>query len=375
MAATGGTLRITILRQIPEESPLLARWNELALQMERTQVVYTCEWALAVQAAYGAALKPLIFLGYDGNELAGVACLATDPSGQKVSFLTATTGDYCEFLSAARRRTEFVDAVFAELRKLNLGTLVLANLPVDSATPEALRAAARNHGFYLHMRPAYLCPEVTLGSPEQRQQFKTFVTKKRQYRRCVRELERRGSVTMTYLRSWPQIKAALPGFIKALLNRFQAHRRTSFLSTPERQLFMDELARRLSSNGMTFSILMVAGQPVAWSFGFQYQEAWFLYQTTFDIDWEEHSPGYCLLGRILIEACDTSALERVDLGLGSEAYKEWFANSSRQTLYAALTTSPLRHVREAARYRVATEVKRSPRIEAAIRNALSRLKS
>ena len=81
---------------------------------------YTCEWALAVQSAYQASLKPLLFLGYDGDDLVGVACLGTDTGEQNVSFLAATTADYCEFLSHPQRRAEFVDKVFAELRQLRV---------------------------------------------------------------------------------------------------------------------------------------------------------------------------------------------------------------------------------------------------------------
>jgi hypothetical protein len=63
----------------------------------------------------------------------------------------------------------------------------------------------------------------------------------------------------------------------------------------------------------------------------------------------------------------------LDMGLGAEAYKEWFANSTRENLHAVLTKSPLRHWREMALYRIATDVKRFPKLEAAIRNARSRL--
>ena len=147
------SLRIVPLRKIPEEPSLLRRWNDLVLQMERPEVFYTCEWALAVQSAYQASLKPLLFLGYDGDDLVGVASLAADLGEQNVSFLTATTGDYCEFLSRPQRRAEFVEAVFAELHQLGVGSLVLANLPADSATPAALRSAAKKYGFHILVPP------------------------------------------------------------------------------------------------------------------------------------------------------------------------------------------------------------------------------
>jgi CelD/BcsL family acetyltransferase involved in cellulose biosynthesis len=367
-------LRIVLLRKIPEDPSLQRRWNDLVPLMECPKVFYTCEWALAVHSAYQASLKPLLFLGYDGDDLVGVACLGTDPGEQNVSFLNATTGDYCEFLSHPQRRAEFVEAVFAELHQLGLGSLVLASLPADSATPAALRSVAKKYGFHLYIRPSSSCPQVELGSAVQRQELKTTVGRKRQLRRCLKAMEREGPVTCTYLKSWAQIQAVLPDFVHIQVARFRAKQGVSFLSAPERQFFMEDLARRFADTGIvTLATLKIGQRRVAWSYTFQFQGGWSLYQTTFDIRDEENSPGYCLLAKILIEACETNTFSGVDMGLGAEAYKEWFANGTRETLYATLTTSPLRHLRGMARYRIATEVKRFPRLEAAIRNTRSRL--
>jgi CelD/BcsL family acetyltransferase involved in cellulose biosynthesis len=367
-------LRIVVLRKIPEEPSLQRRWNELALQMERPKVFYTCEWSLAVQSAYEASQKPLLFLGYEGDELVGVASLSADLGEQNVSFLTATTGDYCEFLSHPLRREEFVEAVFAELHQMEVSGVVLASLPADSATPAALQSAAKKYGFHLYIRPAASCPQVELGSATQRQELKTMVTGKRQLRRCLKAMEREGRVTCAYLRSWEQIRAVLPDFFEQHVARFRAKQGVSFLSAPERRFFLEDLARRFADTGIvTVSMLKIGERRVAWSYGFQFHGGWSLYLTTFDTRDEENSPGYCLLAKILIEACGTDTFSVVDMGLGAEAYKEWFANNTRQTLYATLTTSPLRHLRGMARYRIATEVKRFPRLEAAIRNTRSRL--
>jgi CelD/BcsL family acetyltransferase involved in cellulose biosynthesis len=91
------------------------------------------------------------------------------------------------------------------------------------------------------------------------------------------------------------------------------------------------LARRFSDTGIvTLTILMIGDRRVAWSYGFQFQGGWSLYQTTFDTRCEENSPGCCLPAKIVIEASDMNTLRQVDLGLGSEDYKEWFANGTRQ---------------------------------------------
>jgi CelD/BcsL family acetyltransferase involved in cellulose biosynthesis len=365
-------LRIVQHREIPEDPELHRQWNEVALQTERPQVFYTWEWALAVQAAYAASLKPLLLLGYEGNRLIGVASLATDADGENPSFLAGATADYCDFLSAPQRRAEFIDAVFAELRKIKAGSMTLANLPADSQTAATLQDAAGKHGFHVFARPAYLCAQVELSTGERRQELKTALAGKKKLRRYLREMERAGPVTFVHLQSRGELQAALPGFADAHVARFFATGRVSSLATPERRFFLEELTRRFDGNGVvTLSLLKIQDRPVAWNYGFKFHGSWFWYQPTFDSQHEENSPGYCLLSRIVIDACDMETMDVVDLGLGAEGYKERFGNSTRQTLYVTVTRSPVRHLREIVRYRAASALKRSPKVESIVRRVLS----
>ncbi|MGA7907072.1 MAG: GNAT family N-acetyltransferase [Candidatus Sulfotelmatobacter sp.] len=369
-------MRIVVHREIREDPDLLRRWNALASQMEVPAVFYTCEWALAMQSAYQASLKPFLVLGYEGDELAGVACLGTDPAQRRVTFLTATTADYCDFLSHPGLRHQFVGAVLSEIGKMKVSGLALANIPAESATPAALSAAAGEYGFHIYTRPAYLCAQIDLGAGEIRHALKNTLQNKKKFRRYLRELEREGPVTFVHLQSWEELRTALPRFADAHVARFETTHRVSSLTTPERRHFIEDLARRFADTGVvTLSLMMVSDQPVAWNYGFQYCGSWFWYQPTFDSRYEESSPGHCLLSRIVIEACDMSTMRLVDLGLGAEGYKERFANNTRQTLHATLTKSSLRHLREVARYRIATAVKRSSKLEAVIRSVRSRLRS
>jgi CelD/BcsL family acetyltransferase involved in cellulose biosynthesis len=367
------SLRIVLHRKIPEDSNLRRQWNDVVLQMERPQVFYTWEWALAMQSAYQGSLTPLLVLGYEGDDLIGVASLATDATEKNVSFLAGTTADYCEFLTQPQRRAEFVDAVVAELGKKKAGFVALASLLEDSATPGALRAAAEKQGFHVYMRPSCVCVQVELGSAEQRRQMKSALAGKKKVRRYLRSMEREGSVTFAHLQSAAQIQAALPGFIDAHSARFRATQRISFLSTPERRFFLEELVRRFSGTDVvTLSMLMVGDRPVAWNYGFQFHGSWFWYQPTFDSRQQENSPGQCLLSRIVTDACDMGGMKVVDLGMGAEGYKERFANSSCQTVDFTMTKSWSRHVGAIVRYRAASALKRSPRLDSAVRSVLRR---
>jgi CelD/BcsL family acetyltransferase involved in cellulose biosynthesis len=364
-------VRIVLLRNIPDEPSLRSQWNDLVLRMERPEVFYTCEWALAIQSAYQSSLTPLLFLGYEGEDLVGAASLATDASEENVGFLAATTADYCEFVTHPDQRTAFVDAVFAELGKLKAGLVALASIPEDSATPVAVHAAAEKHGFHVYTRPACVCLQVELGSGEQRREIKSALAGKKKLRRYLRAMEREGPVTFAHLRSAGQIQAALPQFVDAHVARFRSTQRISVLSTPERRFFLEELARQFSGGEVvTLSMLMVGNRTVAWNYGFQFHGSWFWYQPTFDSRYEGNSPGQCLLSRIVAEACDMDEMDVVDLGLGAEGYKERFGNSTRVTVDVTITKSWSRHLREIVRYRAASTLKRSPKVESAIRGLL-----
>jgi CelD/BcsL family acetyltransferase involved in cellulose biosynthesis len=365
-------LRIVVRDEISEDSELRRAWNELALQMERPEVFYSYEWAVSVQRAFGSTLKPLIFLAYEGESLIGVIGLAEEDTGSRVAFLTANTADYCDFVSAPVNRREFVEGVFSELNNRGVRSIILTNLPADSHSVAAISAAAASRQFHLYSRQAYLCARVIAGSIEERVALKKTVASKKRLRRNVRELEKLGKVSVRHDTQWEQIEPALVPFGRAHVARFLMTGRISSQIRTERRTFLYELARELSRSGwVAVSRLFVGDIPAAWNYGFQFAGSWFWYQPTVDSIYEEFSPGYCLLAKIVQSACDNPEIDVVDLGLGAEDYKDRFATANRETLYLALNRSSPDHLRTVVRDRVAAAVKMSPRIEAWIRFVLS----
>ena len=367
-------MRIVLHREIPEDPQLQSQWNALVDQMESPEVFYTHQWAWAVQRAYGSSLVPFLVLAYEAEFLVGVAALATDTAQHSASFLVGTTADYCEFLSDPSSREALVEAVFSELAKARVGRIEFANLPADSATPHAIRSAAARHGYRVFLRAAYLCAQVQLGAAEPRATLKSNLLRKKALRRNVNALAREGEVTLSHLRSWNEIPPVFAAFSIAHVARFLATGRVSNLVRAARRIFLEELGKALSAPGwLTLTCMKAGGRPIAWNYGFQFRGSWFWYLPTFDSKVEDHSPGYCLLAKIITEACDMPGMRLVDLGLGAEGYKERFANGTRATLHATATTSFASYVAEIARYRMAQAIKLSPRVESAVRAAIRRL--
>ena len=366
-------MRLVLLKEIPEDENLRQQWNALVMRLEQAQVFYTYEWALAVYRAYGEVLRPLLFLAYEGETLTGVAALASEAATGAVSFLCATTGDYCDFLATAENGSAFVLAVLDELRKQGLGQITLTNLPADSATVAVLRKASRQNGYHLFARTAFHCAQLSLTpfqtSAEQRRQLPGA----KKLRRCLHTLGREKSIQFDHACSWTAVEPVLPQFIQTHVGRFLLTGRISNLARQERRSFLEELAKLLSARGwLALTRMMAGGRAIAWNYGFQFAGSWFWYQPTFDSAFEKYSPGTCLLARIVDEAVHTPEMRTVDLGLGAEDYKEIFANQTRKTLYITLRASAVHHAREMLRFTAASGIKAMPKLEASVRALLAR---
>jgi CelD/BcsL family acetyltransferase involved in cellulose biosynthesis len=366
-------LRLVLHCEIPDDDFLARQWNELVWQMESPEVFFTHEWALAISRAYRASITPLLFLAYDQDSLVGVAALAMDPSRETATFIAGATADYCDFISHPGNRLEFVKLVVSQLRLLKVPQLVLANLPADSATSRVLPLATHSQKYSLFSRPAFRCAQVVLSSPEQRESIKQSLQRRKMLRRHLRAMSKTGPVELCHLQSWEEIGAALPKFERAHIARFLSSGRTSNLASEQRRTFVAEVARLLSKQGwITLTALNVGDTPVAWNYGFQFAGSWFWYMPTFESAFQRYYPGLCLLGKIVEEACERPEINRVDLGLGSESYKERFATGARQTLDVTITASTARHLTEVVRYRAASAIKSSPPLEHCIRRLLGR---
>jgi CelD/BcsL family acetyltransferase involved in cellulose biosynthesis len=367
-------LHLVLLREIPEDADLRRQWNQLVEQLDKPQVFYTYEWALAVQRAYGETLHPLIFLARDEREeLCGVAALAVDERNN-VSFLCATTGDYCDFLSPGQCKPAFIEMVFSELRRQGLGKITLTNLLADSDSVAAIRQAAGRLAYHHFARTAYVCTQVVLNKLELRPDGKPALPRKKMVRRFLNAMGREAPVCLDHARAWAELEPIVPVFMQAHVARFLATGRISNMARPERRVFLTELARLLSESGWIDLTRMMSGkQAFAWNYGFQYRDTWFWYQPTFESELEKYSPGFCLLAKLIEEAAVNPEMKIVDMGLGAEEYKDRVANQDRETLYITLRLSAGQHYGETMRYYASQVVHTSPGLETAVRKARKRL--
>jgi len=84
----------------------------------------------------------------------------------------------------------------------------------------------------------------------------------------------------------------------------------------ERREFLFELARLLSDRGwFDLMNLWVGDRVVGSNYGFRFQGSWFWYCPTIVNEFEDLSPGICLLAKVVEDACHDPEVHLVDLGL------------------------------------------------------------
>lgn len=356
---TNGRMQVSLLRELPSDEEFREQWNSLAESMERPQVFYTWEWAQAVCLAYGTQDLFLV-VAYRGGRLTGVAAFSATEDGE-ISFLTATTADYCEFVSAAEDRAEFVRLTVDLLRAKGIQEFRLTNLPALSVTVAALRSAVRNAGYFLYARPAYRCAQIRLDLQNERLRAEKSARSRQRKSKFQREA---GRTEVAHLKSWDAAGASLVEFEIAHVGRFLARGMVSNLAKPERRCFLEELGRLLSRKGwLKISTVNLNGKAIAWNYGMSFGGTWFWYQPAFDNDYQHNAPGNYLLCEIILAAVRDTACHTIDLGLGAEDYKARHANSDTETLYVTASHSLYRISREICRYRMASLVRRSQRAE------------
>lgn len=347
------------------------QWNGLVLASEFPQVFYTYEWALALHQTYSEDLEPYLWLAYKEDSLLGIASLAKDTVTGKICFLAGATADYCDFVSAPREREQFVTQIIGEMRKLGLAAFSFANLPAQSATIASLKKSAREQGCTFFKRPAFNCARVVFRTQEERTELKQTVQGKEMFRRKMKSLQKIGSVTYEHLRSPEEIACALPDFFNAQIGRALQMGRISNLARPERQNFLHELAAQLSpKKAFALDRLAMGRKVAAWNYGFQFAGSWFWYQPAMEPEFQQHSPGFCLLSKIIEEACDQPTINCVDLGLGAEEYKNRFVTDFQKTIDISVQNSKFNYCLEACRYYLAACIKKAPALDRWVRMSL-----
>ena len=210
------------------------------------------------------ATRPLIFAAYRDQTLVGVVALEEN---RDVTFLTAPTADYCDFVSSPNDRREFVELVIGELARQKLGSMKLSNIPAASSSGTRIKAAQ------------CLCPvfeaclstaaQILLESPEQRTEAIAVARNSPKNHRAVVKIW--CVFCFEHYTNWEAFSGEFPSFVKAHIARFVSQAQPAASQILICRRFVEELGKLLSKQGSLRAVCCALGtSPLrgisGWSF-------------------------------------------------------------------------------------------------------------
>jgi len=326
----GSDLRCELLSDFAQLEDLSEHWERL-WQSSRSGIFQKFDWVRAFWKTFGSGLSLCSLIVRNGGTVLGILPLAND--GKRIQFLAE--GDYNDVLCEEHHAPVVLNIAIRELLKM-LGysaSCLLRNLSSDSRIVRHFLSLPQPLRQNLALTFAYPCPAIVAGSDPD-----IFLRAARKQSLCRHEkkLRREGRLKFRHIESRLEIHQHLPRFFEQQIARRALLGQHSHFQNPRERAFYSTLVDQLNPcRDLRFSVLELEGKPVAYHFGFQLQEKFIWYQTSFDVNLWQCAPGEVLV-RNLLQYAHRAGLREFDFTVGGESYKHRFANVIRNNfeLYA-----------------------------------------
>ncbi|WP_201864496.1 GNAT family N-acetyltransferase [Microvirga soli] len=155
--------------------------------------------------------------------------------------------------------------------------------------------------------------------------------KRSRFRRTLRKLEERGPIRFEVVREGPVPKAPFAALIQQKTAWAARLGKVGLFDNPHAAaLMLQGIADSLAAAGnLHFSWLQCGDDIIAVHLGCAFGNKLYYYMPSYDLEWSDFSPGNCLLVN-LAEWANRNGLDEMDFLRGGDAYKEKFANTSRE---------------------------------------------
>jgi CelD/BcsL family acetyltransferase involved in cellulose biosynthesis len=313
-----------------------AAWNALLAGNDTNTVFQTYEWFEAWWSCFGAEHSLFMLVVRDASIIVGFAPFMLRRAGwmRQLEFAGSGNSDYQDFVLPTRK----AEAMAVICRKLRAESrrwdrLALTNVPQSSSTLREFAAVATANGLRIVEEARVACPALVLN--DEAHTARRMIDKY-SLRRPLNWFSKRGDVQFRNVRNADEVAKLLPVFFEQHRRRWNSIGKPSLFGDPRQERFYEALARALSARGwLQFSVVEFNGVPIAFHFGFDYQDCVTWYKPAFEIRYAEHSPGLLLMRQLIADGLERERRE-VDFTIGNEAFKGRFASQQRYNDYVAV---------------------------------------
>ena len=325
-------------------------WKSL-FAASRCSPFLTSEWLSNWYKWFGANRALFILKAYRQNQLIGLLPLCLQEKKvlglklKRLAFVGEGQGgaDYLDLIARPADKPEVLAAIFDYLKKENCFDLIsLECLPSDSATITFLHKFAQRE-TKPRLRYAdlttYVCPQINLSFG-----WETILKQsKRQsnFKRKLKRLEKMADFEFRSVTSPEESGDAFERFYLLHEKRWQKSGGSELSGHPRLVSFQRDSVSQLAQTGLLrFDELWVEGECRASIYGLDDGQAFYCYNSGYDLDWANHSVGLVLIG-LSVKSAAERGNSLYDFLRGDETYKFDWANQIKELVTADLSRNTI----------------------------------
>ena len=312
-------------------------WNDLLSQNETNAIFLTHQWISCWMNSLGESKELFVLAAKEDDRLVGIAPLMiwrkkyTLGTARTLEFIGMGESDYCDFIAEPEKKPEIVRAFLKYINENHRewDIVSLDNIPEHSSTSELIRSYYRKSRMKLSDEISIECPLLIIRGNEE---YARDCLRKKNVRVSYNQLSKSGKLEYHIAQNLDEIKNEIDRFFEFHeQRRFMLGDHSKFENGGARE-FYQCLVERFSPEGwLRFDILKLDNEPVAYHFGFLYNDSLIYYTPTFNLAFSKRSPGTVLF-KMMLEDSLTKNIWCFDFARGAEWYKERFSNEVRKNL-------------------------------------------
>lgn len=274
-----------------------------------------------------------ILAAREGTELVGVApFFITEQEGIKKLMLLGSIeiSDFLDLIVTADRARDFIEGLLGyvtdHLLPQGIHAIDLYNLLEDSPTISHLVDAGKTAGFDVNKAVLQHAPFITL--PGDWDVYLESIDKKQRHeirRKMRRAAEADANIEVYYTSDQNKVEEDTQAFIGLMA---QDSDKAAFLTPTMREQFKISIQRAFDNSWLQLAFLRVGGENAAAYLNFDYKNRIWVYNSGIDRRFMEYSPGWVLLGHLLMWANENKR-SAFDFLRGNEEYKYKFGAVDR----------------------------------------------
>lgn len=296
-------------------------------------------WEFKGGGEWPEASRLFLITGWEHDQLAAIAPLFSPAEADEERLMllgSIEISDYLDILCPPDLKEEFTAKLLQLIRNdfKEISRIDLINIPQASSTIVVLEEQAAAAGWTAAIDRAYHTPVIRLA--DNWDLYLAGIDKKQRHeirRKMRRAQENADSAEWYIVEDAEKLDAEIEGFFSLMQNEQD---KADFLTAKMRAQMTSIMRWAFQEGYLQLSFLKINQEKAAGYFSFDYGQGLLVYNSGFDFDYSEFSPGWVLLAHLIQHSIETGKTH-FDFMRGDEKYKYRFGAEDGFVMRALLT--------------------------------------